>query len=54
MLTPLSHDQSHSLSSDQALERFLEYVEHKKITLYPAQEQAILEVFNNISNTKDN
>ena len=32
-------------SSDELLGRFLEYVEGKKLKLYPAQETAILELF---------
>jgi len=31
--------------SDELLGRFLEYVEGKKLKLYPAQETAILELF---------
>ena len=34
-----------SCSSDELLSRFLDYVTEKKLTLYPAQEEAILEVF---------
>ena len=43
---PLSSDPSKALSTEQALENFLEYVDKKKISLYPAQENAILEIFN--------
>jgi hypothetical protein len=32
-------------SSDELLSRFLDYVAEKKLTLYPAQEEAILELF---------
>ena len=32
-------------SNDQILERFLEYIEGKRLQLYPAQENAILELF---------
>ena len=33
------------LSNDVLLGRFLEYAEGKRLTLYPAQEEAILELF---------
>jgi superfamily II RNA helicase len=32
------------LSSDDLLDRFLDYVAEKKLTLYPAQEEALLEL----------
>ncbi|GEP42500.1 DEAD/DEAH box helicase [Brevifollis gellanilyticus] len=34
-----------SCSSDELLSRFLDYVTEKKLTLYPAQEESILELF---------
>ena len=34
-----------NFSSDNLLGRFLEYVEGRRLTLYPAQEEAVLEVF---------
>lgn len=34
-----------NLSNDHLLGRFLEYVESKRLTLYPAQEEAILELY---------
>ena len=34
-----------NLSSDHLLGRFLDYVEGRRLTLYPAQEEAVLEVF---------
>jgi superfamily II RNA helicase len=34
-----------NLSSDNLLGRFLEYVEARRLTLYPAQEEAVLELF---------
>ena len=34
-----------SVSSDTLLGRFLEYVEGRRLQLYPAQEEAVLELF---------
>jgi superfamily II RNA helicase len=34
-----------NLSSDNLLGRFLDYVEGRRLTLYPAQEKAVLELF---------
>jgi len=34
-----------SLTSDLILDRFLEAIKSKKLDLYPAQEEAILELF---------
>ena len=34
-----------NLSSDNLLGRFLEYVQSRRLTLYPAQEEAVLELF---------
>lgn len=36
---------SHDCSGDDLLERFLDYVTERKLELYPAQEEAILELF---------
>ena len=35
-----------TLEVEEALDRFLEYVKIKNLELYPAQEEAILEIFN--------
>jgi superfamily II RNA helicase len=37
--------QDEGLDDDALLERFLDFVESRKLTLYPAQEQAILELY---------
>ncbi|MBT4500687.1 MAG: DUF3516 domain-containing protein, partial [Gemmatimonadetes bacterium] len=37
--------QDEALDDDALLERFLDFVESRKLTLYPAQEQAILELY---------
>ena len=34
-----------NLSSDNLLGKFLDYVESRRLTLYPAQEEAVLELF---------
>lgn len=34
-----------NLSSDNLLGRFLDYVAARRLTLYPAQEEAVLELF---------
>lgn len=47
LLKPL-RDNEH-LSGPQALDAFLTYVEGKNLTLYPAQEEAILNIFENES-----
>lgn len=36
---------SHECSNDEVLDRFLDYVAEKKLELYPAQEEAVLELF---------
>lgn len=43
---PLHHVHGSNLSSDELLDKFLEYVGDQKLTLYPAQEEAILALFN--------
>ncbi len=44
-MSPLLARPATALSVDEALERFLAYVDGKGLSLYPAQEEAILELF---------
>ena len=45
--SPLSHSpNAETYSNEQALDHFLDFVKAKNIELYPAQEEAILELFN--------
>ena len=43
---PLYHPIGTAIKRDEALDRFLAFVANTKLTLYPAQEEAILELFN--------
>ena len=43
---PLHHEHGSNLSPDELLDKFLQYVTDQKLTLYPAQEEAILALFN--------
>ena len=43
-LADLLPDASQDLSSDVLLDRFLDYTSARNLTLYPAQEEAILEL----------
>ena len=47
MITPLHEflPRDGNVSNDALLGRFLEYVEGRRLTLYPAQEEALLELF---------
>ncbi len=45
MAFPLEIDSAEAHSADALLERFLDYVTSKGVELYPAQEEAILELF---------
>ncbi len=42
---PLDHEAGVAISTDEALDRFLNYVRQKGIELYSAQEEALLELF---------
>ena len=47
-MTTTLHDllpRDENVSNDELLGRFLEYVEGRRLTLYPAQESALLELF---------
>src|SRR5438552_349069 len=44
-LRPFLSPLEERLTSDQGLERFLRYTTESGLTLYPAQEEAILELF---------
>ena len=44
--SPLFIPSGQTLEEEEALDRFLEYVKEKNISLYEAQEEAILEIFN--------
>ena len=43
---PLAHSQEVKITREEALDRFLSYITEKKLELYEAQEEAILEIFN--------
>lgn len=43
---PLYHETGTAISSDEAFDRFMAFVASKNMQLYPAQEEAILELFN--------
>ena len=43
---PLYHESGIFIDKDEALDNFLKYVANKKLELYPAQEDSIIEIFN--------
>ena len=44
--SPLYHPRGEFIENDTALDQFLQFILSQKIELYPAQEEAILELFN--------